>query len=97
MSTGLHVDPATLGAVDLDDEDDESDIPAGAVRFVLEPAEIEDALAAESAEVRIHPSPRHFCPHTWRDAQTAAMHLAGYQAYMHALLQLRAISILSPA
>ena len=53
MTTDKHVDPAA--AVPTGDEEEDSnlqDVPEGAVRFELEPADIEEALAAPSMQVR---------------------------------------------
>lgn len=52
MTTGMHVDPAMVDQLADDDEEDEGDIPAGAVRFSVEPEEIAQVLAAEGTEVR---------------------------------------------
>ncbi|KAK9797772.1 hypothetical protein WJX73_010222 [Symbiochloris irregularis] len=51
MTTGMHVDPALVDQLADDEEEDEGDIPAGAVRFAVEPKEIAQVLAAEGAEV----------------------------------------------
>ena len=49
MSTGMHVDPAMVDSAALADDEDDADVPPGAVRFPLEADEIADAIAADSA------------------------------------------------
>ena len=51
MTTDKHVDPAAPVAAPAAD-DGEGDVPEGAVRFELDAAAIEEALAAPSLEVR---------------------------------------------
>lgn len=51
MTTDKHVDPAAAVAAPATD-DGEGDVPEGAVRFELDAAAIEEALAAPSLEVR---------------------------------------------
>ena len=50
MTTDKHVDPAAAVAAPAADES-EGDVPEGAVRFELDAAAIEEALAAPSLEV----------------------------------------------
>ena len=89
MTTDKHVDPAA--AVPTGDEEEDSnlqDVPEGAVRFELEPADIEEALAAPSMQVR---SP---CI-IWLDTihiltllhQCGCVHLASIAALLRAPLQ----------
>lgn len=49
LATTQHVDPAAVIAVD--DSSDEDDVPEGAVRFELDAAAIEEALAEDGVEI----------------------------------------------
>lgn len=55
MTTDKHVDPTAAVPVGDGEEDANlTDVPEGAVRFELDPFEIEDALAAPSLQVSGH-------------------------------------------
>ena len=89
MTTDKHVDPAA--AVPTGDEEEDSnlqDVPEGAVRFELEPADIEEALAAPSMQVR---SPNVTCLDTIHILtllhQHGCVHLASSAALLRASLQ----------